>query len=228
MRNPRVPAGQVAAHINDLIDQGMNIQRIWQAAQVAPSTIYRIRDGHVQSVQQSTAQLILEVRPTVTATGLIRRTQALSALGWSDTQIGRAGGLTRDAIDRYRSGRIRMPKHATVVGICRAYRALSARVPAPRTRIERAAVAAVKARAARNGWPPPLAWDDIDTDPAPATTEGRVTVAEEAEWLARAGVGWEDAARRLGYTHPEYLERALIRASRSDLVSRLKAQRRAA
>jgi len=39
--------------------------------------------------------------------------------------------------------------------------------PPPATTAQRAAIDAARARAARHGWRPPLAWDDIDTDPDP-------------------------------------------------------------
>jgi hypothetical protein len=63
---------------------------------------------------------------------------------------------------------------------------------------QRAAADAAQAHAAAHGWPPPLAWDDIDTDPTPpaltASPSRRHDMDEIAVERAVAGdnVSYED------------------------------------
>ena len=46
----------------------------------------------------------------------------------------------------------------------RLYDAFSMRVPTPATGYQRGSVLKARRHAARQGWPPPLAWDDEDLD----------------------------------------------------------------
>lgn len=213
-------------------------QEAWQVIVTAPRTAlaeasgvhqtmlsrYR-RTGPETIVLTSTRDRILRTRPRPTTAGVQRRLRALAVIGYSAKEIAdRAGIAYPESIKALRRESSREFVRAGLAeAICRVFDELHM-VSAPSTR----ASVRLARMAVRQGWVPPLAWDDIDYDPEPPRQEGKVTVAEEAEWLARAGVGWKDAASRLGYTHPEYLERALYRAGRQDLITRLKQQWRAA
>ena len=99
----------------------------------------------------------------VSALGTRRRVQALNRLGWSNQRIAAEANIARTNITRllYRSDTITA---TTAARFAEVYERLSMSLPAPSQ-----PVANVRNRAERMGWPPPLAWDDIDNDPEPPT-----------------------------------------------------------
>lgn len=101
----------------------------------------------------------------VSSRGARRRVQALACVGWSAYDVaayqGKAGEWTRQVLMR---DTIFRSTHEAIVGV---YEALSMRKPTGNPQI----VARTKNRAARLGWLPPLAWDDIDNDPEPPSSE---------------------------------------------------------
>lgn len=108
----------------------------------------RVEVGHVYSVP---------------AVGSQRRIRALMALGWPGNIIAERAGIKRGQSGISALLQAHTVRVATAARIARAYDDLSMRLgPSPVTR----------ARAQRNGWLPPLAWDDerID-DPVHSPTE---------------------------------------------------------
>ena len=219
----RLDAAPYRARIRAHLQAGWSSTHLAKLIGCSDVAVRDIARGKTEVVRRSLARKIDRATPTfanapdgvmVPAYGVHRRMQALRCLGWTTDVL--QARLTVSVGSILSVQRVRISTHRAVAAM---YDDLSRTWGGNPITIDRARTA---------GYVPPAGWDDIDNDPAPATTEGRVTVAEEAEWLARAGVGFEDAAHRLGYTNPEYLERALQRAGRGDLVSRLKAQRRAA
>lgn len=100
--------------------------------------------------------------------GTHRRIQALVALGWSLAEISRRAGYDRSHVP------LILTRHGplqarTVERIAKVYDTLSMQLPEEKTGPQRHAASKARNLARRNGWPPPLAWDDIDNDPAPAT-----------------------------------------------------------
>lgn len=96
----------------------------------------RVEVGHVYSVP---------------AVGSQRRIRALMALGWPGNIIAERAGIKRGQSGISALLQARTVRVATAARIARAYDDLSMRLgPSPVTR----------ARAQRNGWLPPLAWDD--------------------------------------------------------------------
>lgn len=92
----------------------------------------------------------------VDPTGTRRRIQALQALGWTTAHIAEAGGFVSEAaVQKVVTDSTSWVFRTTVNRAARAYASLSMR-PGP-SRIG-------AARAARAGWPPPLAWDDDTID----------------------------------------------------------------
>lgn len=134
---------------------------------------------------------------------LLRRVHALVALGWSQHELARRMGLgdrwTSTATLAYDNVHASTDRRVRTV-----YDELCMTLPPTGTSRERASVTRSKKRAQREGWPPPLAWDDID-DPAeePALVDERgnykrAELLNEFTRLTAAGELPETAARRLG------------------------------
>lgn len=149
-----------------------------------------------------------------------RRLQALQALGWSKVVIAEHAGIVPQAL--YESD-----KHAAFVTrrrfdqIDATYRALSMRLPPTDTTGQAVSVGKVLASARRNGWLPPLAWEDIDDpDERPDMSQGALTTAErlaELEWLIGAGVPEEQALQQLGWSRSA-MERARERMNKEEVA----------
>lgn len=95
-------------------------------------------------------------------TGTVRRIQALWALGWTSQHIAAAAGWNApQAVTEI--VKVRHGVHRTTAEtIARVYDEMSMTLgPSTKNRRE----------AARKGWAPPLAWDDIDRDLAPVGME---------------------------------------------------------
>lgn len=161
------PATQARAHINTLLAQRWSMRGIAEAAGVSPSAVSKIASGAQVTVHHDTARRILAVsleaqhertNPAgfVLNTGARRRIEALLALGWRHEDITAAMGTrTTSALVLHQvGGWIAQATHDAVVA---AYDALSM-TPGPSER--------TRARSARLGYAPPLAWDDDDIDDA--------------------------------------------------------------
>lgn len=130
-----------------------------------------------------------------------RRLEALQALGWSLVAI--AGHMGIHYQELYDTARRTFITRARFEAIDRTYQALSMKIPPTTTIGDRISVAKVRNKAARMSWVPPLAWDDIDRDEAPApmgSTRASWTTEElldEYEHLLSFGVSKENARRQL-------------------------------
>ena len=151
-------------------------------------------------------------------TGTRRRLQALGALGWSKAAIAAATGIHERQIAQLRSWD-RPIWRSTAERVRRGYDALSMRLPpdTPASRRNRT-------YAARRGWAPPLAWDDID-DPAatPQTgdTRRKGATIEEIAWCIETGETHPEAiARRVGIATSSVRD-LLHDHHRDDLIARL-------
>ena len=90
---------------------------------------------------------------TVEAIGYTRRVQALRRIGWSIDSIAVSSGVGIGTIHRLLRGEVKVVRVATARRLDATFERLSMTVgPSP--------VAAT--HAAREGHPPPLAWDDVD------------------------------------------------------------------
>lgn len=100
------------------------------------------------------------------AIGVRRRLQALSAIGWSWTALSSEMGCSRTRIYELANlaEKVAPETHKQVADL---YERLSMTLAPTRTRAERDGATKARTKAARNGWAPPLAWDDIDNDAAP-------------------------------------------------------------
>jgi hypothetical protein len=132
----------------------------------------------------------------VDATGTHRRLRALGAIGWSGRMIGDLYGFSEMWVSSVcRCGRVQT---ATAELAKRIYDDLSMTPPAAVTPAEKGRIAKAKGWARRNGWPPPLAWDD-DTIDDPTAQSQLDAVADELEperWAERFDEAVVDAAVR--------------------------------
>ena len=104
----------------------------------------------------------------VSALGTRRRVQALACVGWTGYDIAIRLGHGREWI-RQVTMRDTIWR-STADAIANIYDDLCMVAPPVDTHSRRAIVSRTKNRAQRNGWAPPLAWDDIDADAEPRTT----------------------------------------------------------
>lgn len=155
----------------------------------------------------------------IDATGTRRRIEALVALGWTHGQIGeRCGGVCAEAVHAWRVHD--KVWRVTAIKVAAAYEAMCMTLPPETNKTERARVARSKGMARRNGFAPPLAWDDIDNDDAPRLGQltrrpGRPALdLDEYERLIQFGESEEQAARRFGVT-TSAIEMARARARKA-------------
>ncbi|MFA5898117.1 MAG: hypothetical protein WC829_03275 [Hyphomicrobium sp.] len=232
-----IDVAPVREHVLTLGEYGLGYKRVARLCGFKSSTPVRTiiwgrqdpgpRCGEMQKrVKRETAEKILRIRPHVElladgaripARGAHRRVQALVTRGWSLSKIARLIGMD---ITNF-SGLMR--RDSVLVGthraICEVYEDLWNSEPDRSTPAQEAAFSRSLAMAKRNGWAPPLAWDDIDLDSAPdfGTPADDFTIDEQAVELACSG-----AHVRL---HPVERREAVRRIHRERLSDRLIAER---
>jgi len=160
----RIDSAVVRDHLAVLAAQGMGYKRVAEVAGVHRSTVGRIiwgtggRPAPPTTRQDIAAKLLavdadLAAGTNVPAVGTVRRLQALAALGWSLTGSAAALGMTPQNM----ASLLRRPtvRRSTADAVAQLYE-LRSGTPGPSVRAREFAI--------RRGWPPPLAWNDIDTD----------------------------------------------------------------
>lgn len=199
-----VRTDRVRVHVEQLVAAGMSKRSIATAAGVSATTVVRVLDGHYTAMQRRTASQLLSVtgpasvlaavddtdETFVPALGARRRIRALLALGWTHQQLYSASGI-RTAVALHQAGEWVTARKFRAID--RLYEQLSM-TPGPS--------AATRARARRLGYPPPLAWDDVD-DPSAVPDVGvpvRGIDLSEVDWLLTQGHTLDQAAVRLGVT----------------------------
>jgi hypothetical protein len=163
---PRQPAAELAQHLRQLQAAGMTLAAIADAAGLARATVYPILQPDRRSVQGPTAAAILAVvapdtktlpKGRVDATGSTRRVQALVAMGYSLSAQARKLGWAAQRTWELAHGKQSAVSEITAAAVVDLFERWSARPAWPDAYATRA-----RNQAARNGWAPPLAWDDID------------------------------------------------------------------
>jgi len=161
-------ATDVALHIATCQGAGMSLRAIAAEAGTSASVLSDIVRGKRDRIKVTTADALLAVRPGVTKKastqttepfvpkiGAVRRVQALLALGWTHATITETADLAAHASANVLHQQGRWVTLTTHEAVARAYKELSGKAgPSQATRT----------RAARLGYLPPLAWDDIDHD----------------------------------------------------------------
>lgn len=177
---PFVDAAPVRDHVHQLRAAGIGTDQIAALAGVSPShvraLIYPTHAGRppITRVRPRTAERLLSVtardanraaRSLVDAPGTRRRLQALMATGWTlqrlADQLGRTPANLRRTLDAAQV------TAGTAAAVRHLYERLETTAPTHGSAADRAAARACRQEAMRCGWLPPLAWDDIDTDPTP-------------------------------------------------------------
>jgi len=191
----RIPLGQAAW---DVLERHSCTQIANQTG-LNRNMLYRIhKGGPDRIVLRATRDRILSVR-TYTPAGIVRRLQALAAIGYSATHIAGLMGChyvnVCEARRREEPVFVRTEFAEKIVAI---YDDLHMQPLDPSN--DRFVSRQIN-QARRNGWLPPLAWDDIDSDPEPAkvTDKKRDTLAEY-EFLRSCGESHAQALGQLGIT----------------------------
>ena len=203
-----VDVGPARAHLEKLRGSRMSWRAISEVCGVAPSALCSIGLGRTQTINPDRAARILAVRPNaafvrtnvdgfVPAIGARRRIRALLVIGWTHASICTAAGLPpmRSAVILSQAGDF--VALATHDRIAAAYDELAMR-PGP------------SARNRRLGYPPPLAWDDIDDPEATPDLGAHARGFDLDEWmhLVNGGTSPDEASARCNVTTPYVKERA--------------------
>jgi len=178
--SPFLDATPVREHIQMLRAAGIGLNQIAKLAGLSPGHVRgfvhpdRAGKAPFARVRPETAQRLLRVSPSVAsrapashvdATGTRRRLQALVTIGWPQSWL--AHELGRSATNLRRSMNGESVTVATARQVSELYERLWDTAPVGTTRMDHAAIDAARTNAIARGWLPPLAWDDIDADPAP-------------------------------------------------------------
>jgi lambda repressor-like predicted transcriptional regulator len=165
-----------------LRESGMSLNAIGRAAGISPKTVQELPER--KYLHGPTAAAILAVRPERElparnmrpAIASARRVQALAAIGWSFTEQGRQVGMHTQQVWELAWSKSHLVTVATADRVHDLFERLSA-TPGPSKRARNAA--------AKHGWLPPLAWDDID-DPQAEPWRADIAEAEEVDDVAVA------------------------------------------
>jgi hypothetical protein len=179
--NPWVSVEPVREHIQLLRSCGMGLRAIAEDAGTSRQQLQILVSGKAGRSPQSkmrpaAAAAILAVEPAprrMDATGTRRRLQALVAVGWTLTKIGEQAGWSHGNVSvLLRAERVFVATERTVRDL---YDALWNQVPPGDSPQGRYASDQSRQLAEREGWPPPMAWDDDDIDDPAAKPRGQRT-----------------------------------------------------
>jgi len=165
------PATHARNHIKTLRQTGIVIGQIAKLSGVSTDTIGRISLGKNKTIQAITEKKILAIKPDpanvrpvtlIDGTGTARRLQALVTLGWSQAGLGRMLGAETPQMWKIIHGQ--PVTQAMANRITDLYNELWNREPPQETYAEKHSYRTAKNAARRNGWLPPLCWDEDRMD----------------------------------------------------------------
>lgn len=200
-------------HVRRLLRYGETEGSIARLTGVDPATVRMATEGRLRT--RPAAWLLLACpMPPWTGVGISRRIRGLVALGWTQVAISEQSGIHVARLNRLALTPPSFCFPRVAEAVIAATRALALRVP-PDDRRSRYA----RSVAARNGWHPLLAWDDIDdpeAKPKGVRTRTGSWGGTRASVVELDAAGWtRDAiAARLGIA-PGSVTTALIRARRA-------------
>jgi len=226
-RKRRVDSTPVVNHIRTLLNAGWNQRQISDAAQCANRVIANLASNKQPTTRGDIARRILAISPYpvpapvqyTDATGTMRRVRALVAIGYPISHIAAAISIWPSNLSRIARGELAQVNVVTASTTTAVYRELSRR-PGPSQ--------GARARAQRQGWHGPLAWDtDID-DPAAQPDMGEEPAVKLPAELSRCGTA---AAYRRHLRRKEPIDQACRDANRlasQERDARMRAKRVAA
>lgn len=226
---PKVDAAPVLEHLAHLMRHA-TVGEIAHAAGVRDQAVRYLVNEPPATVRQATRDRLMALTPAdlITRLGLTRRVRALTAIGWSVKALARQSGLSKDTIKQLRDGEPSPVWGRIRDDVLNMYERLHMSAPEAEARSERAAVTRARNLAARNGWPPPLAWECIDDPyevPAVPANQGPHRVdLDEFMHLIRGGESVDRATARLGVTISA-IEQAARRNARPDIAELVAAER---
>ncbi|MEV6219829.1 hypothetical protein [Nocardia sp. NPDC051833] len=163
----RVDPTRARNHIHHLLGLGLTNQMIADAAGCSREGLVAIRDNRNRQLDADLERRILAVtfrshpaQKLALAIGMVRRVQALNAIGWPVFEIAAHAGLNESHL--YVALRRNYVTRATWVAIDNTYRQLSG-TPGPSPIARR--------RALNANWPPPIEWELHDIDDPTATPD---------------------------------------------------------
>jgi hypothetical protein len=210
-----VDTAPASAHIAALRAAGVGYRHISEIAGLNSETVSNIARRRTQRTTAEVAGKILAVkipatimssRIRVCSVGTRRRLQALYAIGYSNVYLADRLAMSETNVSRivHRRAQVNADVAARVAELFQELQM----TPAPNVR--------ARNRAAANGWPPPLAWDEDTIDDPAATSAVTPLLGAVGAFLDRyrdaREIGHDDAAiaEMLGIK-PKSLHRRLIR-----------------
>lgn len=223
-RSNRVPCDRAANHVRQLLANGWSINQVGVTAGIASTTVVHMLARGQYTLRRTERALLAipaDSRPAsgyVDPTGTRRRIHALTALGWPQAWIARRLGIEESSMRQTMAAG--MVQSITAEAVATLYEQMWDERPPTRTVTQRRFVAIARNLAVRNGWAPPMAWDDIDDPderPQGASRDGsRRNGVREIEDMAETGEAAHQIAQRLGVTVGAVYARCR-RAGRLDL-----------
>lgn len=210
-----VDAEPVRKHVEALSIAGVGRRRLAELSGVSQTAIQTLKNGTPSKrggipparIRRETAEALMvitgaaQVAPhaLVNARGSHRRIQALVARGWSRTRLAGLLGVS-NLTAMLKTSSLTQQKADQIAAL---YEKLWDKTPSFNSTHEAVGARRAMNFARRNRWAPPLAWDDIDNDEAPAIADEKVALDEMAIELAMLGepVKLNGAERRAAVTH---------------------------
>jgi hypothetical protein len=190
--HPFVNADATRAHLETLRDAGLSSRQLAALTGLSRSHLRALTTepphAAISKIRAATAQKVLRVQPAdaanlpsgrITSTGTRRRLEALIAIGWPPPAL--AADLDWGPSHLRRTMTARTVPIATGAAVRDLYDRLWHVPPPNRTPSEQKAVAAARRLAQTNRWSGPLAWDDIDHDPAPIFVQAVVNSSTQSD-----------------------------------------------
>lgn len=164
-----VPTDEARVILVDLADR-MSYSAIARALDTSHGYVTKIIRGEIQRMSPDRAAAVRALvghQPTdtshVSPLGARRRLQALHALGYSWSRLdGALDGYSLTAIKQLVGGQTPVIEAQHDQLIRSVYERLAMRLPTSDDAHERSGIGRARNAARRKGWPPPLAWTDID------------------------------------------------------------------
>lgn len=204
----RRPIDRTRDHILWLMDNGVRQCEIAAAVGIAEPSVRLIRTGKRAYVRSATEAAILTLRPgsvppnphsLVPAIGAVRRLRALYAIGYTAAELADKVDLCHDTVRQLINGSLDELIALRLGPICSTFERLQMTPAPPSVNATRSIL-----RAQRNGWHPPLAWDEDAIDDPNAQPRGAehraLRFPEKYTEMADLGMTEWEIVDRLGIT----------------------------